>query len=148
MVQFSMVPETSGSSISVQIRVTKKIEELWFVTKAKNLSTVSFLCLCLHKKSESKGKHFLTIQVKWQKNINGWLMDLRFPICTGFIKAKTVAWIELMRADQFSFLLRPRGISRQALGGANDDKFMQLRRHQRTFARRCAPASTEIFLMI
>ena len=58
-------------------------------------------------------------------------MDLRFPICTGFIEAKLVAWIKPMRADRFLFLLRQRGILRHALGGANDDKFMQLRQRQR-----------------
>ena len=47
--------------------------------------------------------------------------------------------------DRFLFLLRLRGISRQALGGANDDKFMQLRRRQRTFARRCAPPRLKYF---
>ena len=54
-------------------------------------------------------------------------------------------WIEPMRADRFLFLQRPRGISRQALGGANDDKFMQLRRRQRTFAGRCAPPRLKYF---
>ena len=124
---------TSGFSPSVQIQVTKTIyfEELRFVTMAKIQSTVSFRCLCLYKKSESKGKHLRTIRVKRQKNINGLLMDLRFPICTGCIEAKTVAWIKPMHADRFLFLQRPRGISRQVLGGANDDKFMQLRRRQR-----------------
>ena len=79
------------------------------------------------------------------KKINGLLMDLQFPICTGCIEAKTVACIEPMRADRFLFLLRQLGISRQALGGANDDKSMQLRRRQRTFARRCAPPRLKYF---
>ena len=35
--------------------------------------------------------------------------------------------------------------SRQALGGANDDKFMQLRRRRRTFAWRCAPPWLKYF---
>jgi len=90
-------------------------------------------------------KTLLTIRVKRQKNINGLLMDLRFPICTGFIKAKTVAWIKPMRAVRFLFLLRQRGLSRQALGGPNDDKFMQLRWCQRTFAGRCAPPRLKYF---
>ena len=69
------------------------------------------------QKIRSKGKHLLTIRVKREeKIINGLLIDLRFPNCIGFIKAKTVVWIEPMRADRFLFLLRQRGISRQALG--------------------------------
>ena len=71
-------------------------------------------------------------------------------------KASTEAEVDpprlvLMRADRFLFLQRPRGISRQALGGANDDKFMQLRRRQPRpahFRGAVRAASTEIFLMM
>ena len=137
---------TSDFSPIVQIRVTKFFLKSCDLLLWQKFSRQWVFDACAFSKNQIERKtraHNPSQTTK--KIINGLLIEFRFPICTGCIEAKSVAWIEPMRADRFLFLLRQRGISRQALGGPNDDKFMQLRRCQRTFAGRCAPPRLKYF---
>ena len=99
MVQFSKVPETCGSSLSVQIRVIKKNEELWFVTMAKIFSTLVFSML--EPNSHWKGKS----QSKFESNDKKISMGCSW-IC-GFLSvldsSRQNRWLGSSRCAQIDF---------------------------------------------